>query len=101
MPPRQPRSQRHQHVSPFAKVHPHIRALLASVYNTIWPWIFAALAHNTLLYKTSHARKTLVLSLALAVWLAKPTLVIAEVVYGLRAVVADNEMEVGEQENEE
>lgn len=44
------------------------------------------MAHNTLLWKTSFWRKTIVLGLAAAVWLAKPTLLFAEVVYGLRAV---------------
>jgi hypothetical protein len=54
------------------------------------------MAHNKLLYKASHWRKTMVLSLAVAVWLAKPTLLIAEVVYGLRAVEAGIEVGVDE-----
>ena len=87
-------------MSPFAKAHPWIHALLGSLYNKTWPWIYAAMAHNTLLHKSSHVRKTLVLSLAVAVWLAKPTLVIAEVVYGLRAVEAGVEVEVVEAEQE-
>ena len=56
------------------------------------------MAHNMLLHKSSHLRKTVVLSLAFAVWLAKPTLIIAEVVYGLRAVeegVEEDEMDEG------
>ena len=54
------------------------------------------MAHNTLLYKSSHLRKTVVLSLAFAVWLAKPTLIIAEVIYGLRDVeegIGEDEMD--------
>lgn len=39
------------------------------------------------------------LGLAVAVWLAKPTLLIAEVVYGLRAVEAGIGMEVVEERN--
>jgi hypothetical protein len=58
------------------------------------------MAHNQLLSKSSHWRKTLVLGLAVAVWLAKPTLLIAEVVYGLRAVEAGIGMEVVEERNE-
>lgn len=57
------------------------------------------MAHNQLLSKSSHWRKTLVLTLAVAVWLAKPTLLIAEVVYGLRAVEAGIGMEVVEEGN--
>lgn len=57
------------------------------------------MAHNKLLHKTSYWKKTLVLSLAVAVWLAKPTLWIAEVVYGLRAVQAGVAMEVVEEGN--
>jgi hypothetical protein len=68
-----------------------------------WPWIYAAMAHNTLLYRTSYWRKTVVLSLAVAVWLAKPTLLIAEIVYGLRAVEfgVGMDVEVVEEGNED
>jgi len=58
------------------------------------------MAHNTLLYRSSYLSKRLVLYLAVAVWLAKPTLVIAEVVYGLRAVQAGVGLEVLEAEHE-
>jgi hypothetical protein len=57
------------------------------------------MAHNKLLYKTSQWRKTMVLGLAFVVWLAKPTLLIAEVVYGLRAVEFGVGMDVVEEQN--
>ena len=44
-------------------------------------------------------RKVLALSLAVAVWLAKPALVVAEVVYGLRAVEAGIGIEAVEEEH--
>jgi len=56
------------------------------------------MAHNTLLHKSNYWRRFVVLGLAAAVWLAKPTLLIAEVVYGLRAVEFGVEMGVVEEE---
>lgn len=57
------------------------------------------MAHNTLLRRSSYWRKTVVLALAAAVWLAKPALLIAEVVYGLRAVAFGVEMGIVEEVN--
>lgn len=84
MPPRRAQTPRR---SAFAKAHPFVQYILSSLYDYTWPAIYAAMIHNLIFCKSEHSwRRRTAWEWAVVVWIAKPTFLVAELVYGLRAV---------------